>query len=507
MPILQNYEFCGPTSIAASAVFDAQDSVNLYPERGGPGAASAMALIGTPGLFKVGTLPQAPVRALWAGQGRLFAVAGTHLYEVNNGIGVITDYGAMAGSAGTGLAQIVSNQTQLLVMDSSINNGGGIPGSIFFANSVGPSMDLVFQGGALTYLDGFYVSVASGAGISNQINVSNLGDGSTGAAWPGLNFVVRSGSVDLVTQLEVLNGYLWIFGDKTIEIWKNVGNPKFPFERVDGATLNLGLLSLWSVVKFNNTIMWLGADDHGYAQVYMSNGIQPVKVSTPAIEYQLSKLHPAKLRTTRCWGYQEAGHTFFMLNINNEPSVGVGLTYAYDLQERLWHRRTFNDLAGSGFLLRHRGDSCVSLTGFDTNTEQIYVGDYLTGDIYRMGLQYFNDNVGGANVAIQRQRVGPPLSNKNRIIKVPSFEVFGDCGTAQMVLDMSRDGGKTYPAALARAAISGSTDLSRTGTYKRFKWMQLGSGRDIRPRITITDAANPITLVEALVNVEPGTEP
>ena len=74
--------FVGGTYQSRSLNVDAQVSINLYPEIAQPSSKSGIVLYGTPGLVEFRELGTSPVRALWAGEERLFAVAGSKFYEV-----------------------------------------------------------------------------------------------------------------------------------------------------------------------------------------------------------------------------------------------------------------------------------------------------------------------------------------------------------------------------------------------------------------------------------------
>lgn len=506
MPTLPDFGFCGPTYNAESAVLDAQRCINLYPEPGYGTSKSKMALIGTPGLNTFMTLAQSPVRGLWAGNNRLFACAGTHVYEVSNAGAVITDYGAIPNSTGgSSPVTFQHDGTHLILMDPTCpGSGGGLTGNVFNINPVGPTITQVgnngggnVAGGAITFLDDFIVSLD--VATNNRVNVSNLGDGTT---WNALNFIVRSGSSDLATWLEQLNGQLWIFGQKNIEVWYNAGNPLFPFARVPGATLNLGLLSQYTVVRFQNTIMWLGTDDRGYAQVYMTQGTAPVRVSNWAIEQIIASRFRANGNNPgafTAFGYEEAGHTFFCLNAASQ-ALGLSML-VYDLTTGLWHER--NTKVG-GVQAAWLPNCFASAPYFSTSSSgPNFVGDFSSGKIYYMLLSATSD--AGANII--RQRMSPHVANKNLWTKHVSLELDADVGTAQAQLLYSNDGGRTYPH--SRAAVAASTDAgygSVGGGFGRFKWWQLGRSRDRAYQIKIDDNANQIALINAYLNAEQGTE-
>jgi hypothetical protein len=497
MPTLPDFRFCGPSFSDISPFFDSEDSLNLYPEQGLGGASvSAIELVGTPGLTLFATLPTSPVRAVWAGTGRLFAVGGTHVYEVSSAGAIMTDFGAMAGSGGgTTPCRFESNGDQLLVMDPTVGSlGGGLTGAVFYVNPAG-SMDLVFNGGSLSYMDGFMFSL--GTDVNSKLNVSDLGLGGAAVDWNALNFVVTTGDASLAIWTEVLNGKLWVFKEKAIEIWSNAGNPTFPLARDPGATLNQGLLAQQSVVKFSNTLMWLGADQQGYAQVFMANGLQPVRVSNVAVENFINnkiKTLGFAARSSTAFGYEEAGHTFYCLTIGT-------FTLVYDLTTNMWHRRCYSTDGATELRYLPQVAACAPFfnpTGGGYN----YVGDYSSGRIYVMQLSATSD----METAVLRYRVSPTIYDRGLWLKHPSLEIFADVGTAQLTLTYSNNGGSTFPLPTTPVAISGTNDQGATGTFKRFKWRELGRSRARCYKVSCYDATNPIRLIQGNARVERGIE-
>src|SRR5579859_7089333 len=496
MATVPDWGFCGPSYQAQSLVFDAERSVNLYPEPGYKSAKSGMALIGTPGLSLFCTLPTGPVRGLWVGNNRLFACGGTHVYEVSSAGAVLTDYGAIAGSTGSFRAvTFAHNGNQLLVMDPTCGGGGGgISGAIFNVNPAGPSCDFVFNGGALTYLDTFFVALSSTS--NSQLNISGPLDGTT---WPGLDFVVRSGSADLCIQLEVLNGQLWIFGQKTTELWYNAGNPLFPFARIQGATLNIGLLAPRSVVKFSDNIMWLGGDEHGFGRVYMTKGTQAVPVSTPGIEAQLNAIFAAQGGTityaTSAVAYGEAGHEFYCLRPGGSAN---NPTFVYDRSTNMWHERTSSPdgITENQWIVLSTAASPFFNVGLGIYN---FAGSVNSGKIYKMGLGFTNED----GLSIIRTRTSPHISNSNRRMTYNSLAFDADIGTAQMVLDYSNDGARTFLGRNYNVPKAGTAAATGMDYYKI---SQLGQSRDRVFKLKITDSANQIALVNAYLDATQGVE-
>lgn len=476
---------------------------NLYPEKlAQPYNGSDYALIGRPGLvdhitavWGTTTLGSTPVRAMWAGTGRLFAVGGTHFYELAPIGGVLTDFGAMAGSTGgKKFASILQNAGSaaftLTVLDSSSNQ-------IYYVNA--GAMVSAFNATFQEYLDGFNLAIATGAslvnsGNPNQINSSAFGDPTNWTPGPGAtpNYVIITGGIGALNALATLNGMLWVFGQQGIEIWYDAGNPGFPFQRYQGATISLGCLSPASVVKFYNTVMWVGADTRGYAQVYMAKGMSPVRVSTPAIEAYMS-FNMNFLTNSWALGYQEAGHTFYQLTLQALNSAL--LTLVYDLTENKWHVRTF----GGALPI------CAASVpgGWASASYANMVGDYGSGKILAQSLNFPSD----VGTAIAYRRDSPYVADMNKFLRHSRFELWGSLGTATPDLTYTDDYGKTYKTTPFNLGAPGANSARPADVPEFQRWyaLQLGRSRARSYSVQISDSANLIRIGGALVDLSEGT--
>ena len=117
---MPSFGLVGPTYALSSPNLDAQRAINVYPEviESGSGK-SKIALRGTPGIHTWATLPTAPVRGLWAGENRLFAVGGDTLYEVSDA-GVATSLGDVGDDAQHTPVQIWPNGNQLMIVSAGL---------------------------------------------------------------------------------------------------------------------------------------------------------------------------------------------------------------------------------------------------------------------------------------------------------------------------------------------------------------------------------------------------
>ena len=509
MPRIEFPGFCGPHydyGVFGAAALSAAKCQNLYPETAAQQARTQHFLIGRPGMATFTSLATSPIRAMFSSNtNALYTVGGSHFYSVLSGP-TITDLGAMGGSTGLGPCYIAA-----MGVGTGANNGPMVCDTStnqLYVNTGVATMTSEFNGRAIEYLDGFMIAIASGASLQNanqpnQINVSAFGDCTNWTPGPGATqaFAIRSGGSDFIYQLAVLNGFLWIFGEKTTEIWFNAGLSPFPFQRYQGATLNLGTLSPASVVKFFNTIVWVGSDHSGYTQVYMTKGMSPVKISDPAVEAYMGNLANANgiglIAGAWAHGYQEAGHTFYEVVFQTGGNSAQTTSLVYDLTEGIWHTRTY----GGVIPITSQSVPAVSTPTGHPNL----IGSYASGQILIQALNQPADlTTGGSATSITRVRQAPYVTELGTVARHKRFEVIGNLGTAAPTLSVSDDMGQTYRQNYNLTGPGTDQGWSTSGTYQRWYAQQLGRSRARVYQMNITDQTNLIRIAGAYLDIDPG---
>lgn len=491
------FKFCGPSYQQASVVLDGQRSINLYPEANPqPGAKTPVSLVGRPGLSLYGTLPFGPVRGLFAGNGRLFAVGGQHVYEVNPATySVITDFGTL-GLSGSGPCYFVVCGTgataQLFVMDSS-------KAKVFLVNPVGPAVTSVYDGFSVDYLDGYLFALSSTT--ENEVAQSDLGDGTT---WPALAVATLQGTSDLKRRLIQVNGQMWFLGQQNSEVWYNAGTTPFALARMGNGTINVGIAGISkgviraqsnTAVRVMNNLLWLGADERGFGKFWQAQGLTPTRISTPGIEALLDSYGTSGIDDAYSWAEEYNGHSFYVTNLPNANS-GSGATLVYDLTTGFWHERTYNN-AGTQEMARPccfaSLDDC-----YGSGLQRNFVGDRANGNIYIQDSSYSTDN--GTNIIYTR--TAPHVTNSNRWMKHQSLMLDGSFGTATPTLAISDDGGASFGSAVNMQTVG----TSAAEGVKTLQAWQLGRSRDRAYKVVInTDQS--IRIANAWLSVEAGSEP
>lgn len=443
-----------------SLPFDAQRTVNLYPvvDETQKGKEIA-ALYGTPGLLNFTTCGAGVVRGeLCAANGRAFAVSGNLIYEVfANGTSTIR--GMLASSVYA--CSIADNGAQLAVCD-----GTTLYIFTYATNAFAQVTDADFPGsGIVIFIDGYFVVNVPATG---KFYISALYDGTS---WDALDFATAESSPDNLASLVNAVGQLWLLGDKTIEIWTNIGGTGFPFARIAGAKIETGCVAPQSAKALDNSLFWLGADKDGFGIVYKANGFSPQRISTYGIEYLLRQV--PDLTVLRAYTYQEDGHVFYVLT-----GADMNSTIVYDVSTQMWHERAY--LNSFGNFEAHLGTCHMFAFG------KHLVGDRKSGNIYAMSLDYFDDN----GKPLKAQRTFTHIYQDGKFFKPGNLEVDFESGVGLTTgqgsdpvawLEVSTDFARTW----------GNEQTARIGKIGEFLtraiWRRLGGAYSFTFRVSITD--------------------
>ena len=337
--------------------------VNLFPEIVPEAGKEPAFLQRAPGLRKLATIGNGPIRGLWEYNGFMYVVSGNQVYKVNSSY-TATLLGTVANASGP--VSMVDNGTQLFI---ACNGPSYIYNDI--TNVFQQITDPDFPGAVTVgYLDGYFVFNEPN---SQRIWVTSILDG---LSVDPLDFASAEGSPDGVVGIIVDHRELWVLGTNSVEVWYDAATQGFPLERIQGAFNELGCAAPYSIAKMDNGVFWLGKDARGQGIVYRANGYTGTRISTHAVEWHIQQY--GNLSDTIGYTYQQDGHSFYVLVF---PSADT--TWVYDVATQAWHER-----AGftNGSFTRHRGNCQV----FFNN--DVTIGDYQNGNIYAFDLDVYADD-------------------------------------------------------------------------------------------------------------------
>lgn len=488
MPRIALADFTGPGYTERSLGISSDRTVNLMPIVVRPEVRPPeLALVGTPGLTPFWTLPEGPTRLLHTcTNGRVFAAAGAHLYEL-----FVTGPPVVRGpvTGGTGRVSMDDNGIAALLVD-------GTSGWVltFATNAYAQIIDPDFPGADfVVFIDGYFAFNIPGTG---RFGITGLYD-------PGqvdaLDIATAEARADPLGRLIALNRELRLFGTLTTEAWFNSGNADFPFQHIQGTLLEQGMVARDALAVLNNTVLWLHMNSQGHGKVLRMTGYTSEPVSTPPLESAWAR-YPT-LDDATAYAYTQGGHDFYVLTFPSgwsgeapppvEAGGAEGVTWVLDLTTGFWHERAF--LFPSGNLGRHRAH--VHCVGFGRHL----VGDYATGQVYVLDEQAATD----AGRELVRLRRFPHVRANRARLYHGTLEIHVEQGASvqdpvtprQLMLRWSNDGGHTYSDAHWRA-------LGPVGAYRqRARWHKLGQARDRVYEVRST-AAGPARWIAAYLDGE-----
>lgn len=330
--------FIGGSYESRAVNADCERTINCFVEDlQSKNATSPRTLLPTPGVEVITTVTaDNPGRAHFAINGREFAVIGGAFYEFGLD-------GTVLNSSANDLTGPLATPTLIntsLPATISCNGDGG--GQLFItAGGNGYIYDLnthpsvtvpvfinalegIAQFGA--HLDGYFVALDT---VNSKLYVSALYDGLT---WDvGGTFAQRSLGPDKWKSMKVAGRAVWLFGEQTTEVWYNTGD-RFPLSPLANQLIGYGIAAPFSAETVGSDICWLSINRDGKVCVMKASGMQPEVISTYPLDMAMQSYR--SLTNAVSDAYSDAGHTFFMLNFDND-----NITWCWDSITGLWHER------------------------------------------------------------------------------------------------------------------------------------------------------------------------
>ena len=454
-------------------------TMNWYPEVIETGAGkSNLVLYPCPGLKTFVTLTGASVRGIFSINNRIFAVAGTTLYEIL-GNGTSVNRGTVSNDSLP--VSMAASPTQLLI------SSGGTAYVLTLATNVLTTI----AAGTLTnvsmvaYIDGYFLALNKD---TQQFRISTVTDATS---WPGGQIIQVSVFPDNIIGWKADHRELWCLGITKSVVYYDSGSAQI-FDVIPGAIIEKGTIAAWSPVNLDNTIFWLGGDERGAAMVWRAAGYTPQRVSNHAIEFAMQGY--TTINDAIGYGYQDQGHSFYVLYF---PTANA--TWVYDVATGFWHERAFLNLGN--FEAHH---SRCHTYAFGKHL----VGDWKSGNVYEMSISIFDDD----GSPLRRVRRAPHISRESKWMFHHSLQVdleagvgpsppltdgAGDPRDPMIGLRWSDDGGHTWSNTYQKGA-------GQIGNYaKRAIWRRLGRSRDRIYEISASDAV-PWRIIDAFLEISPG---
>lgn len=336
------------------------------------------------------------------------------------------------------VASVIDSTHLTLIQNAGVLNN--------YAYQIGAGPSSLLTGVMVEYIDGYFVVNVPN---TTTYRISHLFDGST---WDALDFQSKSGTVDNIGAIINFSGYLALLGDTySVEIWGDSGNAQFPFSRVSGQSLNVGITAAWSIAKMTDgSVIWLIESGGGEYQIVRSQGSTPVRISNHAMETAMRGY--GLVYDAIASPYIEDGHEFYRIDF---PTANR--TWEWDKSSNAWVElgvQTAEDEVYGCDKGRYR----VHVT-WPNGQPMDLVGDYASGNIYQVSPDFTDD----AGTDIPVMRIAPHINTSLERMNCPQFALQCSLGTIDPSL-LGLDGKPLIPLVSLFYSNDGAYNWTNAGT-------------------------------------------
>lgn len=388
-------------------------------------------------------------------------------YTITVSSGTVTPkVGGVAGVTRTG----AGTYTEVITTGASPTQaitftGASFTGTLTAITMNDPAFGLPSSIGTITFLDSFILASQNDTGHFFKSAPNDA------TSWNALDFATAESSPDNLVRVIAAIGQLWLMGTDTGEIWTDTGAALFPFQKISGGKMTMGIMAPATAIELDNTLFWVGANEQGESIVFRASGFIPRRVSTTPIETAIRLANDQG--NIRAFAYQEDGHVFYVLT-----GGGLATSLVYDITTDLWHERAF--LNSQGAFEQHLG--CCHMRAFGKQL----VGDRNTGNIYILDVGTYDDN---GNPLVS-ERIYTHLSDEDKRTRYNRLVIGAEPGVGNQtglgtdpVIEMrlSKDGALTWSQWY-------SAPLGKAGNFKnKARFRRLGVAEQMTFAIRISE--------------------
>jgi hypothetical protein len=238
-------------------------------------------------------------------QGRLYRVMGTKLVEIDSA-GIVTTLGDVGGPT-----------TEYVTFDYSfdllaIASGG----RLYYWNGTtlvqvtDPDLGVVLD---FVWVDGYFMTTDGESLVVTELNdptqINPLKYGSSEV------------DPDPVVALLKLRNEVYALNRNTIEVFDNRGGEFFPFQRIEGAQIQKGVIGTFGCCVFVENIAYLGSGRNEAPGIYLGANATANKISTQEIDNLLLEYTEYELRTVKLEARNDKNHQHLYVHLPNKTIV------------------------------------------------------------------------------------------------------------------------------------------------------------------------------------------
>jgi len=228
---------------------------------------------------------------------------------------------------------------------------------------LGIVLDVVWVDGYFMTTDGEFLIVTE---LTNPLDVNPLKYGSSEV------------DPDPVVALLKLRNEIYALNRNTIEVFDNIGGTLFPFNRIDGAQIQKGVVGTFACCVYMEQIAFLGSGRNEAPSIYMGAAATAQKISTQEIDELLLNYTEAQLATVKMEARNDKAHQHLYVHLPDRTLVYDGAA-SQVLGEAVWFTLTTTVVGFSQYRARNL----------------VYAYDkWLVGDPQSSNIGYLVDTIG-----------------------------------------------------------------------------------------------------------------
>ena len=171
---------------------------------------------------------------------------------------------------------------------------------------LGVVLDVVWVDGYFMTTDGEFLIVTE---LSNPLQVNPLKYGSSEV------------DPDPVVALLKLRNEIYALNRNTVEVFDNIGGDLFPFQRIDGAQLQKGVVGTFACCVYIDRIAFLGSGRNESPSIYVGAAATTQKISTQEIDELLLTYTEAQLSLVKLEARNDKSHQHLYVHLPDRTIV------------------------------------------------------------------------------------------------------------------------------------------------------------------------------------------
>jgi hypothetical protein len=140
---------------------------------------------------------------------------------------------------------------------------------------------------------------------------------------------------DPVVALLKLRNEIYALNRYTIEVFDNVGGDLFPFQRIEGAQIEKGVVGTHACCVYLENIAFLGSGFNESPGIYIGANSQTQKISTQEIDMLLLEFTEAQLAEVKLEARNDRSHQHLYVHLPNKTVV-YDASASQDLGQPVW---------------------------------------------------------------------------------------------------------------------------------------------------------------------------